>query len=71
MQQKKGLTIYLDESALYSLEQLKRQIDVNTPKGGMPPFTIPALARHAIIKWCDHMAAPVPYRHEVHGNSED
>lgn len=64
------LTIHLDEDCLAALEQLKRQIDVTAPEG-MPPFSMPALARHAIRKWCDHAAAPVPHRHEVQDSRED
>lgn len=64
------VTIHLDENAVRALEQLKRQIDSQLPDDVLPPFTIPALARHAIVKWCDHQAAAVQYRHEVQGNSE-
>jgi hypothetical protein len=70
MRKPTALTVHLDEDCMAALEQLKRQIDVNAPEG-MPPFSMPALARHAIRKWCDHAAAPVPYRHEIQCKRED
>ncbi|WP_445005473.1 hypothetical protein [Halomonas mongoliensis] len=54
------LVVHLDADTVRALEQLKRQIDAALPEGTMPPFTIPALARHSIRKWCDQQAAPVP-----------
>lgn len=66
----KTVTIHLDENAVRALEQLKRQIDSQLPDDVLPPFTIPALARHAIVKWCDSQAAAVRYRHDAQGNSE-
>ena len=55
----KTMNVHLDEDCVHALEQLKRQIDALAPQG-MPVFTLQALARHAIRKWCDHVAAPVP-----------
>lgn len=69
MNQAKGMTVHLDEGCVSALNQLKRQIDAQAPDG-MPVFSIQALARHAIRKWCDHVAAPVPPIHEPKGNSE-
>ncbi len=54
------LVVHLDADTVRALEQLKRQIDAALPEGTMPPFTIPALARHSIRKWCDQQAKPVP-----------
>lgn len=65
----KDMTVHLDEDTIAALEQLKRQIDAHAPNG-MPPFSLPALARHAIRKWCDHTAAPVPLPGEQQVNSE-
>ncbi|MDG9890546.1 hypothetical protein N7645_25495 [Pseudomonas juntendi] len=55
----KRMTIHLDEGCIRDLEQLKRRIDA---QGGehAPVYSLPALARHAIRKWCDHVAAPMP-----------
>ena len=69
MNQAKGMTVHLDEGCIRALNQLKRQIDATAPDG-MPVFSIQALARHAIRKWCDHVAAPVPLIHELKGDSE-
>ncbi|MGM0913284.1 MAG: hypothetical protein ACQEXC_05780 [Pseudomonadota bacterium] len=55
-----SLVVRLDADTVRALEQLKRQIDATLPEGTMPPFTIAALARHSIRKWCDQQAAPVP-----------
>lgn len=66
----KAVTVHLDEHAVRALEQLKRQIDSQLPADVLPPFSIPALARHAIVKWCDQQAAAVQYRHEAQDNSE-
>jgi len=55
-----SLVVRLDADTVRALEQLKRQIDDALPEGTMPPFTIAALARHSIRKWCDQQAAPVP-----------
>lgn len=54
-----SLTIHLDEYTLRDLEQLKRQIEAQTSKD-VPSFSYPELARHAIRKWCEVQAAPVP-----------
>jgi hypothetical protein len=34
-------------------------------------FSLPALARHAIRKWCDHVAAPMPRPWEQQPASDD
>ena len=54
----KGMTVHLDEHCVAVLQQLKKQIDAQAPDHA-PVFSLPALARHAIRKWCDHVAAPV------------
>lgn len=69
MNQAKGMTVHLDEGCINALNQLKRQIDAKAP-AGMPNFSIQALARHAIRKWCDHEAAPVTAIHEPKTNGE-
>jgi len=69
MNQAKGMTVHLDEGCVSALNQLKRQIDAQAPDG-MPTFSIQALARHAIRKWCDREAAPVPPIHEPKDSSE-
>jgi len=69
MTQAKGMTVHLDEDCIRALNQLKRQIDAQAPDG-MPTFSIQALARHAIRKWCDREAAPVPPIHEPKDSSE-
>lgn len=66
----KRLTIHLDEDCLRDLLQLKRRLDAETGKYKLPVFTLPALARHAIRKWCDHVAAPMPRPWE-HPASDD
>lgn len=65
----KGMTVHLDEGCIWALTQLKRQIDAQAPNS-MPIFSIQALARHAIRKWCDHVAAPVPLVPDLKDNSE-
>lgn len=55
----KRMTIHLDEGCIRELEQLKRRIDAEAGEHA-PVFSLPALARHAIRKWCDHVAAPMP-----------
>lgn len=55
----KRMTIHLDESCVRDLEQLKRRLDAEAGEHA-PVFSLPALARHAIRKWCDHVAAPMP-----------
>lgn len=69
MTQAKGMTVHLDEECVAALSQLKRQIDATAP-AGMPVFSIQALARHAIRKWCDHTAAPIPRPWEEQTDSE-
>ncbi|EMH0374027.1 hypothetical protein RO273_005746 [Pseudomonas aeruginosa] len=69
MTQAKGMTVHLDEGCVAALAQLKRQIDITAP-AGMPVFSIQALARHAIRKWCDHVAAPVPHPADEQAGSE-
>lgn len=56
---KSGMTIRLDECTVAALKQLKRQIEYEALRD-TPSFTLPQLARHAIRKWCDNQAAPVP-----------
>ncbi|WP_286953505.1 MULTISPECIES: hypothetical protein [unclassified Pseudomonas] len=53
------VTIHLDEGCIRDLQQLKRRIDAQAGEHA-PVFSLPALARHAIRKWCDHVAAPMP-----------
>lgn len=55
----KRMTIHLDEGCIRDLEQLKRRLDAEAGEHA-PVFSLPALARHAIRKWCDHVAAPMP-----------
>jgi len=55
-----SLVVRLDADTVRALEQLKRQIDAALPEDVAPPFTIAALARHSIRKWCDQQAKPVP-----------
>lgn len=55
----KRMTIHLDEGCIRDLEQLKRRLDAEAGEHA-PTFSVPALARHAIRKWCDHVAAPIP-----------
>ncbi|ANI17963.1 hypothetical protein A9C11_29970 [Pseudomonas citronellolis] len=69
MTQAKGMTVHLDEGCVAALTQLKRQIDATAP-AGMPVFSIQALARHAIRKWCDHVAAPVPHPADAQADNE-
>lgn len=54
----KRMTIHLDEGCIRDLEQLKRRLDAEAGEHA-PVFSLPALARHAIRKWCDHVAAPM------------
>lgn len=55
----KGMTIHLDEDCVRELKLLKRRLDLQAGDHA-PMFSLPALARHAIRKWCDHVAAPLP-----------
>lgn len=55
-----NLVIRLDASTVRALDQYKRQIDAALPDGVLPPFSMAALARHSIQKWCEQNAAPVP-----------
>lgn len=52
--------VRLDADTVRALEQLKAQIDASLPPDVVPPFTLPALARHAIRKHCEANAAPIP-----------
>lgn len=65
----KGTTIHLDEDCVRALKLLKLRLDL---EGGdlAPMFSLPALARHAIRKWCDHVAAPLPRPWEDQTDSE-
>ena len=56
---KPGMTVHLDQYAVEALKQLQKQIEHNSV-GDVPTFTLPELARHAVRKWCDLQAAPVP-----------
>lgn len=69
MSKQDTMTIHLDAECVQALKQLKRQIDANAPDG-MPVFSLQALARHSIRKWCDHAAAPVPRPWEEQADSE-
>lgn len=66
----KGMTIHLDEDTVRDLKMLKRRLDLETGMT-LPAFSLPALARHAIRKWCDHAAAPMPRPWEQPSASED
>ena len=64
------MTIHLDEGCIRDLEQLKRRLDAEAGNHA-PMFSLPALARHAIRKWCDHVAAPMPRAWEQQPASDD
>ena len=66
----KRMTIHLDEGCIRDLEQLKRRLDAEAGEHA-PMFSLPALARHAIRKWCDHVAAPMPRPWEQQPASDD
>lgn len=66
-----SLVVRLDADTVRALEQLKRQIDASLPDDVMPPFTLPALARHAIRKWCNLQAAPVPTPYDLDESEGD
>ena len=66
----KRMTIHLDEGCIRDLEQLKRRLDTEAGEHA-PMFSLPALARHAIRKWCDHVAAPMPRPWEQQPASDD
>lgn len=66
----KRMTIHLDEGCIRDLEQLKRRLDAEAGAHA-PMFSLPALARHAIRKWCDHVAAPMPRPWEQQPASDD
>lgn len=66
----KRMTIHLDEGCIRALEQLKRRLDAEAGNHA-PMFSLPALARHAIRKWCDHVAAPMPRAWEQQPASDD
>ena len=66
----KRMTIHLDEGCIRDLEQLKRRLDAEAGEHA-PMFSLPALARHAIRKWCDHVAAPMPRPWEQQPTSDD
>lgn len=66
----KRMTIHLDEDCIRNLEQLKRRLDAEAGEHA-PLFSLPALARHAIRKWCDHVAAPMPRPWEQPSASDD
>ena len=65
----KGMTIHLDEYCVHDLKMLKRRLDIEAGDFA-PMFSLPALARHAIRKWCDHVAAPCPRPWEDQTDSE-
>ena len=64
------MTIHLDEDTVRGLKILKRRLDLETGMT-LPAFSLPALARHAIRKWCDHVAAPLPRPWEQQPDSDD
>ena len=66
----KNMTVHLDEDCIRNLEQLKRRLDAEAGNHA-PMFSLPALARHAIRKWCDHVAAPMPRAWEQQPASDD
>lgn len=66
----KRMTIHLDEGCIRDLELLKRRLDAEAGDHA-PLFSLPALARHAIRKWCDHVAAPMPRAWEQQPASDD
>ena len=66
---KAGMTIHLDEDCVRDLKLLKLRLDLEAGDYA-PMFSLPALARHAIRKWCDHVAAPLPRPWEDQTDSE-
>lgn len=66
---KAGMTIHLDEDCVRVLKLLKLRLDLEAGDCA-PMFSLPALARHAIRKWCDHVAAPLPRPWEDQTDSE-
>ena len=66
---KAGMTIHLDEDCVHALKMLKRRLDIEAGDFA-PMFSLPALARHAIRKWCSHVAAPCPRPWENQTDSE-
>ncbi|MDN3523519.1 hypothetical protein [Halomonas ramblicola] len=60
MAEPQPLNIRLDAGTVRRLEQLQRQINAELPEGVMPPFSLAALARHSIRKWCDQQFKPMP-----------
>lgn len=67
--EKAGMTIHLDEDCVRVLKMLKLRLDLEAGEFA-PVFSLPALARHAIRKWCDHVAAPLPRPWENQTDSE-
>lgn len=65
----KGMTIHLDEHCVRALKMLKLRLDLEAGDHA-PNFSLPGLARHAIRKWCDHVAAPLPRPWENQTDSE-
>ena len=66
---KAGMSIHLDEDCVRDLKLLKLRLDLEAGDYA-PMFSLPALARHAIRKWCDHVAAPLPRPWEDQTDSE-
>ena len=66
---KAGISIHLDEDCVRDLKLLKLRLDLEAGDYA-PMFSLPALARHAIRKWCDHVAAPLPRPWEDQTDSE-
>lgn len=62
-------TIHLDERSIEALEQYKRRLDAEAG-GFAPTYSLPALARHAIRQWCNHVA-PKPTPCEQESDSEE
>ena len=56
---KAGMSIHLDEECVRALKLHKLRLDLEAGDYA-PMFSLPALARHAIRKWCNHVAAPLP-----------
>ena len=63
------MSIHLDEDCVRDLKLLKLRLDLEAGDYA-PMFSLPALARHAIRKWCDHVAAPLPRPWEDQTDSE-
>lgn len=66
----KTLTVHLDEDTVRALQQLQRTMQAESVLD-TPPFSLPALARHAIRKWCDNQARPIVKPWEKEANQQE